>query len=388
MYATGATTFESRWKGRSWESKSYRGNALGSPELRRPGEALVPASRGVGSGTRRATCNCVNDPALSPNGSSTRVAAHEVGRVRVTTGPVFSVIIPTYARPEKLRACLEGIDRLDYERADFEVVLVDDGSPQPLEALCAGFGDRMALRVVTQSRAGPAAARNAGAAVARGRYFAFIDDDCVPAKDWLSVFTNEFAKDERRLLGGRVENALSRNPYADASDRISSFVYEYNRSTRANEPFFTTNNIAVAADLFRSLGGFATTIPSATAEDKEFCDRWCERGLPLAHVAHAIVYHAHDLTFKRFLRQHFNYGRGILAFRLIRRARTRSRIVPEPVSFYLNLVLSPIRQPAAKPRWHAFVLVLAAQLATIAGALREAIAGRFRAGARAERETH
>ena len=89
----------------------------------------------------------------------------------------------------------------------------------------------------------------------------------------------------------------------------------------AHEPFFTTNNIALSADLFRSVGGFTTAIPSATAEDKDFCDRWRVRGLALAHVPAAVVYHSHDLTFRRFVRQHFNYGRGILAFRLLRRSR-------------------------------------------------------------------
>ena len=53
-----------------------------------------------------------------------------------------------------------------------------------------------------------------------------------------------------------------------ASEHISRFVYEYNRTGGAREPFFTTNNIALAADLFRVVGGFATSIPSATAEDK------------------------------------------------------------------------------------------------------------------------
>jgi GT2 family glycosyltransferase len=104
-------------------------------------------------------------------------------------------------------------------------------------------------------------------------------------------------------------------------------VYDYNRS-KALEPFFTTNNIALAADLFREVGGFTTAIPSATAEDKEFCDRWRVHGLSLAHVPSAVVHHAHELTFTQFLRQHFNYGRGTLVFRLIRRHRTNSAFVP------------------------------------------------------------
>lgn len=116
-------------------------------------------------------------------------------------------------------------------------------------------------------------------------------------------------------------------------------------------------------------------IPSATAEDKEFCDRWSAHGLALAHAPSAVVRHAHDLTFTRFLRQHFACGRGILAFRLIRRARRPGPFVPEPARFYLDLVSSPLRRPSAGGRLRLSALLIVAQLATIAGAVREAIGG-------------
>lgn len=189
----------------------------------------------------------------------------------------------------------------------------------------------------------------------------------------LAALVREIKLDDRRLLGGRVENALTENPYSTASEQISQFVYEYNRTGRAREPFFTTNNFALAAHLFRAVGGFATSIPSATAEDKEFCDRWRAHGLALAHVPTAVVHHAHNLTFARFLRQHFDYGRGILAFRLIRRRRATSRFVPEPLKFYTGLMLSPMRRPSSVGRWRLVALLVAAQVATLLGALREAL---------------
>lgn len=216
-------------------------------------------------------------------------------------------------------------------------------------------------------------ARNAGAALSRGRFLAFIDDDCTPEPGWLPAVMHELERDDRRLLGGCVENALTDNPYSTASEHIAQFVYEYNRTAGAREPFFTTNNIALAADLFRAVGGFTTSIPSATAEDKELCDRWSAHGLALAHVPAMVVHHAHDLTLAGFLRQHFNYGRGILAFRLMRRRRTESRLLPEPLKFYRDLVWSPMRRPSSIARWRLCALLVAAQLATLAGALREAV---------------
>jgi GT2 family glycosyltransferase len=170
-----------------------------------------------------------------------------------------------------------------------------------------------------------------------------------------------------------VENALIDNLYSTASEHISQFVYEYNSTGTAHEPFFTTSNIALSADLFRAVGGFTTSIPSATAEDKEFCDRWRAQGLSLTHVPSAVVYHAHDLTFTQFLRQHFNYGRGILVFRLARRRGAGSALLPEPAKFYVDLLLSPMVRSSSAGRWRLAALLAVAQLATLAGAVREAL---------------
>lgn len=289
----------------------------------------------------------------------------------MTDAPTATIVVPTFNRPAMLRRCLDAIARLEATIL-FEVVVVDDGGPESLDTLVAAYADRLHLRLIRQPRGGPAAARNAGVAAARGRYLVFIDDDCTAAPGWLAEFVRELARDDRRLLGGCVENALTGNPYSTASEHISQFVYQYNRTDAAHEPFFTTNNIALAADLFRAVGGFTTSIPSATAEDKEFCDRWRAHGLCLAHVPSAIVHHAHDLTFTQFLRQHFEYGRGILVFRLIRRRRTGGALFPEPAGFYAGLLLSPITHASSAGRWRLMALLAAAQLATLAGALREA----------------
>jgi glycosyltransferase involved in cell wall biosynthesis len=292
--------------------------------------------------------------------------------IAMRASPTVTIVIPTFARPAELRRCLDGIARLDAGTISFEVVVVDDGGPEPLDGLVESYADRLDIRLIRQPRAGPAAARNAGAALARGTFLAFIDDDCTPGADWLSELVRELERDDRRLLGGRVENALVENPYATASEHITAFVYDYTGTPGAREPFFTTNNIALAAGLFHAVGGFETSIPSATAEDKEFCDRWTAHGLALAHAPSAVVHHAHDLTFTRFLRQQFDYGRGFLTFRLMRRSRGASPFLPEPPKFYVDLLLSPMRRPSSVGRWRLTALVATAQLARFAGALREA----------------
>src|SRR5262245_60503957 len=109
--------------------------------------------------------------------------------------PVFSIVIPTYERPRQLAACLQTLARLDYERERFEVIVVDDGGKTPLVNVIAPFHDRLYLTLLTRPNAGPAVARNTGAAQAKGQFLAFTDDDCRPAPDWLKCLAVRLAKD-------------------------------------------------------------------------------------------------------------------------------------------------------------------------------------------------
>ena len=49
--------------------------------------------------------------------------------------PTVSIVVPTFARPAELRRCLDGIARLEAATFSFEVVVVDDGGPEPLDTL-------------------------------------------------------------------------------------------------------------------------------------------------------------------------------------------------------------------------------------------------------------
>ena len=75
--------------------------------------------------------------------------------------------------------------RLGYPQDRFEVIVVDDGSEPPMDSVVSFFRDRLELVLLSQANSGPAAARNTGAAQAKGKFLAFTDDDCTPAPDWL-----------------------------------------------------------------------------------------------------------------------------------------------------------------------------------------------------------
>jgi glycosyltransferase involved in cell wall biosynthesis len=85
--------------------------------------------------------------------------------------PLFSVIIPTYNRPEFVRMAVDSV--LQQGVDDLECIVVDDCGPTPVEPISDGR-----VRVVRHpSNRGEAGARNTGLREARGRYLIFLDDD-------------------------------------------------------------------------------------------------------------------------------------------------------------------------------------------------------------------
>lgn len=277
----------------------------------------------------------------------------------------FSIIIPTYRRREQLTACLQSIARLDYPRDRFEVIVVDDGSEAPPKDVVAFFDDRLNTTLLTQPHAGPATARNTGAAEAKGDFLVFTDDDCAPAPDWLQTLAARFASAPDHAIGGRTLNALPDNLYSTTSQALIDYLYAYYNAVPGKAVFFTSNNLALPADRFRAIGGFDTRFPLAAGEDRELCDRWLHRGYPMTYAPEVVMYHAHALTLRSFGRQHFNYGRSAFHFHRARARRREAGIKVEPFSFYLNMLHRSLAQG-----WRGLgpaVLLAVSQLANAAG---------------------
>ena len=118
--------------------------------------------------------------------------------------PLFSIIIPTYERPRQLATCLQALTHLAYPSHRFEVIVVNDGSEKPLNSVVDPYRHRLNVILLSQPNAGPATARNTGAAQARGRFLVFTDDDCAPSPDWLKFLAKRFAATPDCAIGGRT----------------------------------------------------------------------------------------------------------------------------------------------------------------------------------------
>ncbi len=292
--------------------------------------------------------------------------------------PYFSVVVPTFARPRRLAACLQSLSAVEYPRDRLQVIVVDDGGPESLDPVVAPFRDALRISLVVQHNQGPAAARNHGARRACGDMLVFTDDDCTAEPGWLAALARCAAAAPGEMIGGRIVNALEHNPYAATSQALVSFLYAYHNPLNDNARFFASSNMAVPARRFADIGGFDTSFPLAAGEDRDLCDRWLHHGFAMRYEPAAVILHAHCLRLTSFVRQHFGYGRGAYHFHQARARRGEGRIELEPLSFYLGLLQDPA--PARQPRWRHACLMLLTQCANAGGFFWEALARRKKLG--------
>jgi glycosyltransferase involved in cell wall biosynthesis len=276
-----------------------------------------------------------------------------------------SVIIPTYNRPELLRACLRSVAALAGDRSQLEVIVVDDGSRVPCESVVREVLQGMRYVYLRQENSGPAAARNSGASCAGGQYLAFLDDDCRLSRDWLQKLGGEL--DGVAMLAGRTVNGLEGNLFSAASQDLVEYLYLYFNSGHPDARFVTSNNMIVPAAGYRRIGGFSPLFTRAAAEDREFCDRWLQEGFAIRYVPTVVVEHFHAMTLAGFLRQHYNYGRGAQTYHECRRMRGGGAVGMEPLRFYLDLMVYPVNKRRTLRSWLLACCLMLSQVGNVIG---------------------
>jgi len=192
---------------------------------------------------------------------------------------LFSVAIPTCDRNDALAACLERLapGSQTFPCDGYEVVVTDDGTASPAERLVR---ERFPWAVWTQGpRKGPAANRNHGATLARGRWLAFTDDDCLPDPGWLAALASA-TQGEARALEGAI------HPLGDMSRDLAECPVNLAGG------LFWSANIAVRRDLFQQVGGFDERYQIAAHEDEDLQLRLREvteiAFVPEARVSHPV----------------------------------------------------------------------------------------------------
>lgn len=212
----------------------------------------------------------------------------------------ISVIIPVYNGAHTLPVCLLALRH--QSRPPDEIIVVDDGSTDHSASVAA----RLGVTVLGQLNAGPAAARNHGARVARGEILLFTDADCVPARDWVEQMVQAMA--DPTIAGAK---GVYRTRQRELVARFVQQEYQDRYDRMAGQPqidFVDTYSAAYRRSLFLAAGGFDTSFPTASVEDQEFSFRLAAQGQRLVYVPKARVHHRHDHTVGEYARRKYWIG--------------------------------------------------------------------------------
>ncbi|MFM7424175.1 MAG: glycosyltransferase family 2 protein [Elainella sp.] len=206
----------------------------------------------------------------------------------------LSVVIPTYNRLPILQKCLWALEQqtLPADSADYEVIVVDDGSTDATLSWLATAqqqGQLPHVRWFQQDHQGPAAARNLGVAKAAGDIIVFIDSDLVVTDSFLQAHVaalragQQTLGSDRLFTYGSVINTCNFDHPTTEPYKLTDFSAAY----------FATGNVAIARHWLEQAGLFDTRFQLYGWEDLELGVRLKQLGLKLVKCPEARGYHWH-----------------------------------------------------------------------------------------------
>ncbi|WP_320068080.1 glycosyltransferase family 2 protein [Micromonospora sp. RTGN7] len=200
----------------------------------------------------------------------------------------LSVVVPGYQNPYALRHTLSSLTVQSLPTEQFEVIVVDDCSPEPVAELVAQFADVLPVRCERHLvNRGRAAARNTGVAVATGEHVLFLDADSVAHPELLERHVARHADGpDRVVLGRRVESDWRTAgrftdpgtlpdvvpPHLDDA-RIGFEVETESAVDSSPWVFMVSHNFSLSRRTFVEVGGFDEAFDRWGWEDTELAYR-------------------------------------------------------------------------------------------------------------------
>lgn len=292
----------------------------------------------------------------------------------LTTPPRFSVIIPTHNRLKLLQQTIESVLDQDYPSNRYELIVSSDGSTDGTREYLESLETSVNFRWSHIESSGASAARNRGAALARGEILAFIDDDCRAPHTWLSTFDKVFQEQRTDAVFGKAVNRIANHILPAVYDDINTFFHSRFNRGKDSPSFLTTNNLACFRAVLEEVGGFDERF-LVGAEDREFGSRLLAAGKLLFFDPSITVDHYHAFSFRSFVSHHVSFGRGSYLFLNV--VAPEKRLSPPRTSFIdlVNLIRIVGKGKSPSRRLLEVAVVLVAQLSILAGYLSASMEG-------------
>ncbi len=210
--------------------------------------------------------------------------------------PFVSFIIPAYNSEKTIQKCLNSILGQNYGLENFEVLVVDNNSTDKTEEMTKKFSH---VTLLKEPRQGRSFARNLGASIAKGKFFAFVDSDVFLNKEWLSLLVSDFFKE---TIGGGQGRIIPCN--YDGQEKLNDFrIRQQNDDTKgtniildlmyAESPMINSAACIYRKEAFEFVGGFDCFLERH--EDIDLSKRVSLAGFDLMSNSKAIAeveYHA------------------------------------------------------------------------------------------------
>jgi GT2 family glycosyltransferase len=192
--------------------------------------------------------------------------------------PFFSVVIPTYERPDDLRRCLNALKPVNQPQSPaYETIVTDDSRSYSSRVLVEKEFPEVIWEMGKKN--GPGGNRNAGASKVSGEWIVFIDDDCIAQKGYLLAYLKAIEGNPKvDLFEGYIFPDRPKRTWAETCPENSS------------GGMFWTSNLCVRKKVFDELGGFDETFEVAY-EDVDFAYRIKQDGKKTLFVKDAAACH-------------------------------------------------------------------------------------------------
>ena len=137
----------------------------------------------------------------------------------------LSIIVPIYKVEQYLRKCIDSLLNQDLPREEYEIILVDDGSPDNCPAICEEYARAHDnVRVVHRENGGLSAARNSGIEEAQGQYVQFVDSDDYLEPNVLKTLVDKMDADQLDVLRFNYQNVNERYEVFEPNKISKPFV--------------------------------------------------------------------------------------------------------------------------------------------------------------------
>ncbi len=212
-----------------------------------------------------------------------------------------SVVIPSFNRGEKLIDTIESIEKNDFLKKDFEVIIVNDCSTDNTAEVIKKIVKKYTnVKTITNKKnSGPAVSRNNGIKNTSGELVFFTDDDCIVPSNWIKKYFEFFKENKEVYCAGGILEGKNKNIVSSLEklkDKILGIYYTKEKIGNKEIKTGFTNNCVYRRSAFKEVGYFQENFKVPAGEDLEFCQRVAKEH-KIAFVP-VIVLHNHNYNWK------------------------------------------------------------------------------------------